>query len=154
MPPLNLKDSKGNQAPVKRKEIWGYCTAVPHPGTKSINSQQCHMMQHSHLTVWETRVCMQSSPGRVAGWNEVATCVHRTAGQPHTPVSRGPKAPTVGSGPKLSALTDRGLGQTTPATCSKDLYPRFTDAQPHSHSFLLLMCPGDLPTVLQLVEIT
>jgi hypothetical protein len=108
MLPLNLKDSKGNQVPVKRKEIWGHCTAMPHPGTKSINNQQCHMTQHSYLPVRETRVCMQSSPGRVAGWNEVAKCGHKAARQPHTPGSRGPKAPTVGSGPTLSALADRG----------------------------------------------
>jgi hypothetical protein len=128
MLPLNLKDSKGNKVPVKRKEIWGQCTAAPHPGTKSINSQLCHMTQHSHLPVRETRVCMQSSPGRLAGWNEVARCGHRTARQSHTPGSRGPKAPKVGSHAMLSVLAYRGLRNTTPDTCSKGLYPRSTDA--------------------------
>jgi hypothetical protein len=132
MLPLNLKDSKGNQVPVERKEIWGHCTAVPQPGTKSTNSQQCHMTQHRHLTVWEKSVCMQSSPGRVAGWNKVVKCGQRTAGQPHTPGRRGSKGPTEGSGPTLSALADRSLSCTTPAACSKGLYPRSTDAQSHS----------------------
>jgi hypothetical protein len=136
---MNLKNSKGNQVPVKRKEVWGHCIGVPYHGTKSINSQQCHMTQHGHLTVWETSVCMQSSPGRVAGWSEVATCGHRTAGQPHIPGSREPKASKVGSVPTLSALAGSDLSSLTPAACSKGLYPRTTNAQPHSDSFLLLM---------------
>jgi hypothetical protein len=153
MLPLNLKDSKGNQDPVKGKEIWGHCTAVPHPGTKSINSKQCPMTRPSHFTVWETRVCIHSSPGRAAGWNEVAPRGESATGHPHTAGNRGPKAPTVASGPTLSALADRGLGSTTLAICCKGLYPISTHAQPHPHIFLL-MCPGDLPGVLQSIEIT
>jgi hypothetical protein len=132
MLPLNLKDSKGNQVPVKRKKIWGHCTAVSQPGTKSISSQQCHMTQHSHHPFLRNKHLHAEHPGSLAGWSEVAICGHRTAGQPHTPGSRGPKSSKVGSGPTLLALADSGLSCTIPAACCKGLYPKSTDVQPYS----------------------
>jgi hypothetical protein len=46
----------------------GTIYSIPHPGTKSINSQQCHMTQYNYLTVCKTVfACRAAVEGLQAG---------------------------------------------------------------------------------------
>jgi hypothetical protein len=150
---LNLKDSKGNQVLIQRKEIWGNCTAVPQPSTKSISSRS--VTWHRTVTLHSERqafACIAALEGQEAGMK----LPHVDTGQQGSPTLQTEgdlKSQQWGKSHTVSSSW-QGLELYHSSCLFQRPLPQNYRCPVILSNFVLVMCPDVLPILLKSVEIT